>query len=65
MSAPEGFQRLDFFGGNPQRQDSGLVSSFVGRVSVNEVRDSSLVDVGFVAYEVHPGRILPNFSEKN
>jgi capsular exopolysaccharide synthesis family protein len=32
-------------------QDSGLVSSFVGRVSVNEVRDSSLVDLGFVAYD--------------
>ena len=29
--------------------DSGLVSSFVGRISVSPVRDSRLVDIGFTA----------------
>ncbi len=31
--------------------DSGMVSSFVGRISVSPVEDSRLVDVGFVAYD--------------
>jgi capsular exopolysaccharide synthesis family protein len=32
------------------RSDSGLVSSFVGRIAVTPVPDSRLVDIGFTAY---------------